>query len=101
MTVRTGTSGGVAASADAGRITRTGGRRSATGRLGAVGSMLVFASIRPPPKPMAKMTKAVPTPAKNRRAFDAMAVSRYGNERFKFDLCSLAGKNGNNNGLSY
>ena len=37
--------------------------------------MAVLAIIRPPPKPMARITKVVATPAKNTRALDAMAVS--------------------------
>jgi hypothetical protein len=39
------------------------------------GSMAFFASKRPPPKPMARMTNVVPTPTKNARAFDAMMVT--------------------------
>jgi hypothetical protein len=53
-------------------MTRAGGKRSTRERLGAAGSVAVFASMRPPPKPIARMKKVVPTPAKKMRALDAI-----------------------------
>lgn len=40
-----------------------------------VGSMALFASKTPPPKPMAKITNVVPMPAKKALMFDAMITT--------------------------
>jgi len=67
--------GGCAGSADAGNITRTGASRSETEVVLPVGSRCVEeAIIRPAPKPTARTTNVVPTPAKKMRAFDDMVV---------------------------
>jgi hypothetical protein len=39
-----------------------------------IATSLVFASINPPPKPTARIAKVVPTPAKNIRPFEAIAL---------------------------
>jgi len=66
---------GCAGSADAGSITRTGASRSKVEpALRAVSGSVEEAIIRPAPKPTARITNVVPTPAKKMRAFDDMVV---------------------------
>ena len=67
--------GGCAGSAGVGNITRTGASRAAGEGALPVGSCSIEeAIIRPPPKPTARTTNVVPTPAKKMRAFDDMVV---------------------------
>jgi hypothetical protein len=66
---------GCAGSADAGSITRTGASPAAFEGALPVGSRSIEeAIIRPLPKPTARITNVVPTPAKKMRAFDDMVV---------------------------
>ena len=66
---------GCAGSADAGSITRTGASRSEVEpALRAVSGSVEEAIIKPAPKPTARITNVVPTPAKKMRAFDDTVV---------------------------
>ena len=52
------------------------------------------ANIRPPPKPSARMTNVVPTPAKKMRAFDGMVATPDANQRSALGSCSALEKIG-------